>query len=490
MYTFKYGVCMCLSFLIVDILIFVLYLGNILRRAGVSSGDYSKALLSFQMAVENMRVYVKKAEDDVAGEHVNDHVIEEKKANLHIFRISLASRLMNYGDCLKDARMLQESLATIEEAYLLYEGEKDIPGMLKCMGIKGLIYTELNEELAAHDILLRCKEIAYEGYEKEQNEVTVVNVQRAHLNLALHHYKLVRNTEIKENSHSARREGLEGHDELRKYLELTLHHLYTCLTLSNRIDRVVQSSCLVTLEEVYTKYYGEQGEKAVAKLYDMYPILLKLGSKINIEFVIDGSGTMFGERIEACQRILLDIVEAEMKNGDTIGVTLFEKGCVRLLHTSTNSNSNSNLNIIPLGCKISPKNREKILEEISLLSSKVTQRGVNNRHFYSTLLEIGKQIVASRECQQKWVIALTDGADTEKKTSLTDVKSFYVENGIKLIIIVVDIEDTMTKLQIQTLASEAKLFIDCKGGGENIANALEHGLKLVKNANISVEDLS
>ena len=41
-----------------------MYIGNILRRAGVSSGDYSKALLSFQMAVENMRVYVKKAEED------------------------------------------------------------------------------------------------------------------------------------------------------------------------------------------------------------------------------------------------------------------------------------------------------------------------------------------------------------------------------------------------------------------------------------------
>lgn len=192
---------------------------------------------------------------------------------------------MNYGDCLREAGHTEKSLEAFNEAYEIYLSEDDLSGMVKCLGNKGLLLVDMNDYEGAEKIFTQCITSAYRVYADSPSDSNVVDVQQSHLNLALHYYKVAQSAEKNKNT-----------EVLTKYLDLALHNLYTCLTVSNRIQRVVQSSCLVTLEEIYTKYYGEVGDVAVLKLYEMYPVLTTLGNKKNIDFVIDVSPSMYGSR--------------------------------------------------------------------------------------------------------------------------------------------------------------------------------------------------
>ena len=222
------------------------------------------------------------------AKHQTGEVVEKLNdlySALSLFKRGLASRLVNYGDCLREAGHNEKSLIAVDEAYELYSSEDDLSGMVKCLGNKGLLLVEMNNFEGAEAIFTECIASAYRVYNGEPNDSNVVDVQTSHMNLALHYYKVAQSAEINNNT-----------EMLSKYLDLTLHNLYTCLTISSRIKKVLQSSCLVTLEEIYTKYYGAVGDVAVTKLYEMYPILTSLGTKKNIDFVIDVSPSMYGPR--------------------------------------------------------------------------------------------------------------------------------------------------------------------------------------------------
>ena len=312
----------------------------------------------------------------------------------------------------------------------------------------------MNDFESAERMYLEANVMSYRTYSAAATYATVADVQTSHMNLATHYYKLAQSAE-----------SLRDKEAMSGRLDAALHNLYTCLTTSNRIPFAIQTSCLVTLEEIYKKYYGEVGDLALTRLYEMYPILLSFHA--NIDFVIDISPSMFGPRIEACQNTLLDIVTNQMKNGDVLSITAFEK---RIMPVVTS-------------CVLSEKNRESITTCILGLAGMVPVSGAT--YFYKTLLEVGNDIIRSKATKSRCVVALTDGADNERKTQMSTVKSFYESHGIKLIIVAVDVDNN----QLESLASEPKYYITTGDDRDEIRKSLLSAFALARAGDIRMEEM-
>ena len=94
-------------------------------------------------------------------------------------------------------------------------------------------------------------------------------------------------------------------------------------------------------------------------------------------------------RINICQVTLLEIVEQEIKNGDTMSMTAFEKSIIPMVES----------------CVVGPTNRQIILNQVGALVDKVPIRGAT--FFYKTLLKVGVDIINSANPTGRWVVALT-----------------------------------------------------------------------------------
>ena len=94
-------------------------------------------------------------------------------------------------------------------------------------------------------------------------------------------------------------------------------------------------------------------------------------------------------RIDICQTTLLEIVGQEIKNGDTMSMTAFEKAIIPMVES----------------CVVGPNNRQIILNQVGALTEKVPVRGAT--FFYKTLMKVGTDIVKSAVPTGRWVVALT-----------------------------------------------------------------------------------
>ncbi|CAM9092924.1 unnamed protein product, partial [Ectocarpus fasciculatus] len=433
--------------------------GNILRNHTEDVHHFKHALEALQAAVENIRLFVAHGEEALANIRDKNGAEAEalaEDAALQLIQLKsvLANRLSNYGDCLRAAGKFEEALEALTESHEMFASVDDLSGMINTLGNKGLVFMDLSDHVNAERIFLEANQMACDGFQALRNEKNIKAVQYSHMNLGLHFYKV---------STSGARIDMRA-------LEMALNQFYTTLTVSDRIQKVVQTTCLLTLEEIFSKYYsGEVGEMALQKLYSLYPSLQSRHGTIN--FVIDVSPSMSGPRIRSCEETLLDIVRNQMHCGDGLSITTFATDIT---------------NLVPF-CRLNKTNVPDVLDTIKVLPS-MTMHG--RTHFYKTLLSVGNSLM-SQDLPQRWVVALTDGEDNEGGHSRrSQAKDFYVQNDIKLIIIAVGLGGNARTLEtLRALATEPSYFIVAGSDSHQITEALKYGFEIAQSGNVVMESL-
>jgi uncharacterized protein YegL len=315
----------------------------------------------------------------------------------------------------------------------------------------------------AERIFIEANQMACNAFRAHHNEKNIRAIQHSHMNLGVHYYHCASNAAVSGRGN--------GSTDMR-VLELALNQFYTALTVSDRIQKTVQMTCLLTLEEIFQKYYkGDVGDLALIKLYSMYPELQNRHATIN--FVIDVSPSMSGRRIKSCEDTLLDIVQHKMHSGSGLSVTAFATDIIPM---------------IPF-CRLDSRNLPGVLDTLRVLQS-MTTRG--RTHFYKTLLHVGAQLMR-QDLPQRWIVALTDGEDNEMNggaSRLPETKQFFVTNDIKLIIIAVGLGSNRNTLEkLRGLATKPSYFIEAGSDSHQITEALQSGFAMATSGNVVMESL-
>ena len=445
--------------------------GNILRRAEGKGDGFTSALTSLKASVDNISEFVKSTESKLNGINSDDVASKREQSEfLSLFRGILASRLSNYGDCLREAGRHEEALEILSISYDLNSGIDSLTGMIQALGNKGLVWVDLKNFHEAHICFSSALEMADNQFAAQKDEKTLTCVQQASMNLGMFYYAHAKETLVEPSADSMA--GIENQDEnTRRLVEMALNKLYISLLIADRILTHVKRSCVVTLREIYTTYYGEVGAVACERLNAMFPDIAYCGSNLKVNFLIDVSPSMSGGRIKSCEKTLIDIVCNKMKNGDMIAVNVFAKEYNTL---------------IPMTC-LSGASRGGVIGTLQTLPY-LTNKG--STFFYSALARMAKDLgAANGTATKQWIVALTDGEDNERVTTDEYAKRTCEENNISVIMISVGLEVPRVLAVLKYLASEEKYFLKSTDDPAAITDALGKGFDMAASGNIMMESL-
>lgn len=446
--------------------------GNILRRAEGKQDGFASALKALKASVDNISEYIDSTEAKLRATASED--LEQRRQHnelLSLFQGILASRLSNYGDCLREAGRHEDALDVLSTSYDLNSGVDNLKGMIQALGNKGLVFVDLKNYHEAQLCFAQAMEMADNQFAGHQDEKTLSSVQQASMNLGLFYYSHAKETLIDPGDDQAVR--IEMQDpESRRLLEMALQKLYITLLVADRIPMHVKKTCVHTLREIYIKYYGDVGAAACDKLVQMFPDVGTGGSNnLKINFLIDVSPSMSGPRIRSCEQTLVNIVENKMKNGDMIAVNVFARA----------------YDILIPATQLSGVSRPQVVDSLRTLPFR-TNKGCT--HFYSALSRMANELAtANGKTTEQWLVALTDGEDNERLTTYQHAKRICVESNVKVIMISVGLDSPAVLDVLKYLASEEKYFLKSTDDPAAITDALGKGFDMAASGNVMMESL-
>jgi tetratricopeptide (TPR) repeat protein len=184
--------------------------GNILRRKNGNTDHFEEALATLRTAIDNARnclavaaealAEVEKAKEKAAVEGQpsaqGDIELAASSRRTVIPQGSLASasatpqlvhdtlvkvlagRLMNYGDCLREAKREVDALVALDEAEQLQRSIENIGGMVKVMGNRGLVLMEMLDFDAAFTVFTDASRMAASEFRfKSDDDKTISFLQ-------------------------------------------------------------------------------------------------------------------------------------------------------------------------------------------------------------------------------------------------------------------------------------------------------------------------
>lgn len=370
---------------------------------------------------------------------------------------TLASRQSNKAICLKDAGDTEDALDMAQNAFSNYEKADDLLGMIKVLGNKGLIYLELSAIPQAERCFLEAYNMAHAKFSNEPSEKSCKAFQHACMNLGVYKIHLLEEARGEANAYS-------------KVKHEALQYFYYAITVSNRVDKQVLSTCVHNIYNIFQRYYkGDEGNAAMRRIEDMFPQLIK--SKSKVSFLMDVSPSMNGhERIIKAVNVMKDILTTKLYMGDYFSLDIFAK----------------EHNIIVEPCRLDQQNLPVILDAVYALQYRCTS---GSTHFYKSLLEMGKTIASVYRNNKKatmdanhTVLALTDGEDNEYRTTPQEVKHFYHEYGITLIVVTIAVSPRMIKLLQDQLMQKKELLLTAQDDPSSLFSAMQKGFEMATGA--------
>jgi len=453
--------------------------GNILRKHVGDRDNFATALSYLEMGVSIIREEHTSAVDELAK--AKEAALQAFRGNSYrvvssadirvlsdtvvVFEKILGLRLSNYGDCLREAQRYADAETALSESFSLFLKCDDVLGMLQVKGNQGLLKMDQGNAVGAEEDFTNSIKLAKTKFERDVNYATAAGVQFASMNIGSFHYKSASKFAV-------------GSAERAHQVEMALSSFYYALSVCDRVHRAVQSQCLFTLAEIYKHEYGAGGALAVESLCKMYPQFAKeiasVGGVTKVNFLIDVSSSMIGPRIEATSRALHDIVNTKMKFGDKLCMDSFSK------------NLTSVVNPVTLDADV----MDRVNKSIEGLTSSCVPGVVDGTSCFKALLEVGTKLITSNPTGPHVVVVLTDGLDNQHGTSAAEVKGFFVEHDIKLIVVSVGSDDAGAVDAMRYLATSKDLFVKANTDPRSIAHALQLGFDLaVSDGNVVMEAL-
>lgn len=436
------------------------------------------ALTSLKQSVDNVSdfiAYIEKNLKESQGDGEHEMAARrEATQQLMLLQGTLGSRLSNYADCLREAGKFEDAFVAVETAYELCSSSDNTMGMIQALSNKGLVYIDMENFVMAAQTFETALDSAKNNFNLDKSEKGLTSLQNCTMNLGMYYYKHAQheltNGRPKDNDELKKVDVTTATAETQRLMECALNQFYYTLGMSSRVPKTVQATCVITLVEIYTHYYGEVGAVATDTLQKMFPTINTAGtSGLDINFLIDVSGSMAGTRIKSCRDTLLNIVRDKMRNGDILSTSVF---------------SNKYKTLIPR-LTLNETNRNEVQSHIHSLPNVVG----GTTYFYNSLLRLAGEVNAAVPDRENWIVALTDGEDNEHNTRPQAVIDFCQANKVKMIIISVGVSDTNVLRVLRSLASEEKYFIKSSDSPENITDALMTGFTMAASGNVMMESL-
>ena len=435
--------------------------GNILRRADGDSVGYAPALLCLKASVDNITEFIDKTEKELntVDNSKDDLKVSELSEFLSLFQGILASRLANYGDCLREAGHHEEALEALTRSYDLNLTCDNLKGMVQSLGNKGLVFMDLLNFNEAEQCFTTALSMAENHFSVRNDEDTLALVQQAYLNMGMFYYKFAQQSLVGSLENPA--PSIDVQDaESQRLLELALDKLYVPLVISDRIPMHVKRTCVITIREIYQKYHGDVGMVACDKLDDMFPDIVRSSCCLNINLLIDVSPSMSGPRITSCEQTLLNIVDRKMRNGDVLTVNIFATAYDHLIPTT----------------KLTTANRANVIDTLRTLRYR-TNKG--RTAFYSALSRMANELATQNGTgKEQWIVALTDGEDNERKTTYQEARRICDELNVKIILISVGLDAPHVIRVFQYLVPSDKYYIKSTDDPVAITDALGKGFEM------------
>jgi tetratricopeptide (TPR) repeat protein len=432
-----------------------------IMRAGVKeiTGDdtprrvaqlYDNALKSFRLAVANARFLLRTAEEELNRDDGDQESMRLAALDRIAYAKRLGDRLSNMAICCKSAKRYEESLEFLRESADVLSSADDMNGLVRVMGNRGLVFMDLENYAEADKIFQEAYTVSYNAFQSDPNEETVQAFQLSCVNVGQHLKTLVD-------------ENIIPADKRQAALSDALKHFYYAITVSNRVNKHLLTRSVRNVADIYKKYNNnESGEIALEKLQEMFPTILSHTQKPPISILVDVSPSMnHNKRIQSATTTLANIIETKIKNGDMLSLDCFA----------------SDHDIIMPLTKINSNNRQVFMDAVYALNFKCT-KGIT--HFYKALLELGHNIAKANKKKPALVFALTDGEDNEYRTTQKEVKNFYKNNNIQLLIITIGV-GSGTKLKILELVEKPEFVIAAASDDQSsIDEAMKVGFDMVQ----------
>jgi tetratricopeptide (TPR) repeat protein len=371
---------------------------------------------------------------------------------------TLASRQNNLCVCLKDAGRPEDALEAAAQAYTNYERADDLLGMIRVAGNKGLIWTEMNSLAQADACFQEAYRMAHSKFSHEPSEESCNAFQYACMNVGV--YKLALVEQHKDDN--AKQSALE--------------FFYYAITVSNRVQKDVLNTCVRNIHKIFSVFYdGEKSDLAAVRIAAMFPNIIK--SKSKVAFLVDVSPSMNGhDRIQKAVNVLTNIVDTKMVTGDYIHLDIFARAHDKIIAPMT----------------LNSENKPVVLDAIYALQYRCTSGAT---FFFKSLLELGKDMCVPYNLNKEktksanlTVLALTDGEDNEYKTSPQQVKQFYSDYGITLIVVTIAVSPRTTEYLQSSLMEKPELLLCAQDDPSSLFEAMTAGFEMAS-GNVTMESL-
>lgn len=253
-------------------------------------------------------------------------------------------------------------------------------------------------------------------------------------------------------------------------LKKALGYLYLTLSVARRIRKDIIIRCLRALTDLYTQNFGAVGYEACERLSTMYPDFAEYCSPSRgtaVNFLIDVSASMntrikgtHMRRIEATVSTLIRILREHIADGESFSLSTFGH-----LYTTV---------VAP--CIMGPKNRIPINTQIAEITA--TE---NRTFFWSALMQLASETekATSNYGKDKWIVALTDGGDNDRRSheyTVHKAKAALAAARVKLIVVAVDVDEIDVRNMRDNLVEKPEYVLGVDS--EHIMDALEKGFRM------------
>lgn len=441
---------------------------NEVRRGDANYNNYQEALVAIDRALENAKAQILLAEKKIdalnkkrqakgiqAGTMEDRPYLKlEQSLRNKVMKLmsTLASRQSNKSICLKDAGETEEALDLAQQSFNNYEKADDLIGMIKVLGNKGLNFLELRATPQAEQCFLEAYNMAHAKFSNEPSEESCTAFQHACMNLGVYKIHLL--------------EHVKADDETKHE---ALQYLYYAITVSNRVDKQVLGTCVQNIHSIFKKFYkGEAGNMAMRRMEMMFPHILK--SKAKVGFLVDVSPSMNGHsRIIKAVDVMKDIVSNKLTLGDYFSMDIFAREHNKVVEP----------------CSLNEQNLPVIMDSIHALQYRCTS---GSTHFYKSLMEMGRTIMAANgnakatKDANYTVLALTDGEDNEYRTTPQEVKKFFKDHGITLIVVTIAVSPRMIAILQDQLMDKPELLLTAQDDPSSLFAAMQKGFEMASGA--------
>lgn len=319
---------------------------------------------------------------------------ETDRDTILAYKVMLSYRNMNLGVLYKDSGKF-DLAHDILHISLKYAREADNGiGISKISGNLGQLYLQQNN-------IRKATEVIYDMYNivKDNSKYDDITLQYALMNLGL--LEMYNKNYLKAGTYFNK--VLYEHQQLDVYIkQVSIDCMYKILLETGNVE---QANAIKS----HTSKLLEQQLQKVSN---------------NVLFVLDCSGSMAGARIAQCKSSITDIVTNYLTENDIISLFVFNEN----IHEIFRNNTKQQL--------------DTIIKSINRIAAN------GGTAFYDALMQvIHKNYELSNNNESRWIVALTDGEDTNSKQNYNDVIDLLKQKPTNLIIITVGELPTRDKIQ-------------------------------------------